>query len=268
MIRVTWNHRSHRRLGVGAALGVLILAALPIGLSGCGGGLAPVDSLRYGPTPPGHYRVRRGDTLSEIAEAKRVRMSSLVRWNGLGNPNNIYAGQLLRIDPSAGAATARRSGGGKPKGGSARRASAKPVKTVTTPSKPPGSLAAASGISWQWPVKGRLKQGFRPGDRTRQGIRIGAREGTPVKATAPGSVVYSGSGLKGYGNLIIVKHNSRYLSAYAFNRRLLVGEGDRVQRGQTLAEVGQAPNGQDLLHFEIRRDGSAVDPLQYLPRSR
>jgi lipoprotein NlpD len=84
---------------------------------------------------------------------------------------------------------------------------------------------------------------------------------------AGGSVVYSGSGLKGYGNLIIVKHNSRYLSAYAFNRRLLVREGDRVKRGQALAEVGQAPNGQQLLHFEIRRDGSAVDPLQYLPRS-
>jgi len=245
----------------------MMLALVPFGLSGCGGGLAPVDNLRYGPTPPGHYRVRSGDTLSEIAERKRVRMSSLTRWNGLSDPNQIYAGQLLRIEPPDGATPARRSAGGNPRRTASATAAAQPVKAVTTPSKPPGSLAAASGINWQWPVQGKVEQGFRPGDRTRQGVRISTREGTPVKAAASGSVVYSGSGLKGYGNLIIVKHNSRYLSAYAFNRRLLAREGDRVSRGQTLAESGRAPNGRNLLHFEIRRDGSAVDPLQYLPRS-
>ena len=266
----TRNCETRWHLGTGAAatlLTVLMLAALPFGLIGCGGGLAPVDNLRYGPTPPGHYRVRSGDTLSQIAERKRVRMSSLVSWNALGDPNQIVVGQLLRVEPPAGAAVARRSAGGRSRRAAGGTAAAQPVKTVTTPSKPAGSLAAASGINWQWPVQGKVAQGFRPGDRTRQGIRINAREGTPVRAAAAGSVVYSGSGLKGYGNLIIVKHNSRYLSAYAFNRRLLAREGDRVARGQTLAESGRAPNGRNLLHFEIRRDGSAVDPLQYLPRS-
>jgi lipoprotein NlpD len=267
-MRATRNCASPRCRGADAALlTLLMVTALTLCLSSCGGGLAPVDNLRYGPTPPGHYRVRNGDTLSEIAERKRVRMSSLVGWNGLSDPNQIYVGQLLRVEPPEGASKARRSAGGNAGRSPTRTASAQPVKTVTARSRPPGSLAAASGINWQWPVQGKVEQGFSPGDRTRQGIRISAREGTPVRAAAAGSVVYSGSGLKGYGNLIIVKHNGRYLSAYAFNRRLLAREGDRVARGQTLAESGHAPNGRNLLHFEIRRDGSAVDPLQYLPRS-
>jgi lipoprotein NlpD len=112
-----------------------------------------------------------------------------------------------------------------------------------------------------------VKQTFRKGDRTRQGIRIAGRLGQPVLAAEAGDVVYSGSGLKGYGNLIIVKHNDKYLSAYGFNRRLLVKEGERVNRGQRVAEVGQASSGAYLLHFEIRREGTAVDPLDYLPRS-
>ncbi len=131
-----------------------------------------------------------------------------------------------------------------------------------------GADAASSGINWQWPLKGPVKQGFRAGDRTRSGIRIGGSVGAPVGSAADGTVVYSGSGLKGYGNLIIVKHNSRYLSAYGYNRQLRVREGDRVKRGQRLAEVGQAANGDSLLHFEIRRDGVAVDPLRFLPASR
>jgi lipoprotein NlpD len=123
-------------------------------------------------------------------------------------------------------------------------------------------------LRWQWPLSGRVVHGFRAGDRTRQGVRIAGRAGQPVAAAEGGTVVYSGSGLKGYGNLIIVKHNSRYLSAYGYNRRLLASEGDRVKRGQQLAEAGQSADGQPLLHFEIRRDGVAVDPLVYLPASR
>ncbi|NCC27375.1 MAG: peptidase M23, partial [Gammaproteobacteria bacterium] len=126
--------------------------------------------------------------------------------------------------------------------------------------------AAASGVAWAWPLEGSLMQRFSVGDRTRQGIRIRGRAGEQVKAAGDGQVVYSGGGLKGYGNLIIIKHNDKYLSAYGFNRRLLVAEGDRVKRGQAVAEVGQAVDGGGyLLHFEIRRDGTAVDPLLYLP---
>jgi lipoprotein NlpD len=109
---------------------------------------------------------------------------------------------------------------------------------------------------------------FSRGDRTRQGIRIAGKPGEKVAAAEAGTVAYSGSGLKGYGNLIIVKHNNDYLSAYGFNRRLLVAEGARVKRGQSVAEVGQASGGEYLLHFEIRRDGTAVDPLDFLPASR
>jgi lipoprotein NlpD len=114
-------------------------------------------------------------------------------------------------------------------------------------------------------LKGKVVQRFRSGDRTRQGVRIAGGEGQQVCAAESGTVVYSGSGLKGYGNLIIVKHNDIYLSAYGFNRRLLVNEGAQVRRGQVVAEVGNAANGKYRLHFEIRKNGSAVDPLKYLP---
>ncbi len=256
-------------MGIERAARLGLLTAMTLWLAGCGSGwLAPVDSRDgYGPAPPGYYRVRRGDTLSEIAERRHLRLRTLAQWNRLGPPYPIYAGQLLRVAPPDGRDLAggdrRGAGGGKASSGRARA-----VKTVATQSKPPGSLGPASGVTWQWPIRGPVEQTFRPGDRTRQGIRIAAAEGAPVGAAAAGVVVYSGSGLKGYGNLIIVKHSSRYLSAYGFNRRLLVDEGDRVERGQHLAEVGQAANGEHLLHFEIRRDGSAVDPLQYLPRTR
>lgn len=123
----------------------------------------------------------------------------------------------------------------------------------------------ASGIDWRWPLEGALVQRFREGDRTHQGIRITASRGDAVHAASAGQVVYSGSGLKGYGNLIIIKHNDKYLSAYGFNRKLFVAEGERVKRGQVVAEVGQQADGVCLLHFEIRRNGVAVDPLLYLP---
>jgi lipoprotein NlpD len=248
-----------------ALVGVFLIA-LSAALGGCGGGrLAPVDSRDgYGPAPSGFYRIRRGDTLSEIAERRRLSMSQLAAWNDLSAPYDIYSGNLLRIEPPDG--STRRRMASRSAGASTTR---RPGRVVQTTARPPGAgaNAASSGIAWQWPLHGRVQQGFRSGDRTRQGIRIAADLGAPVGAAADGSVVYSGSGLKGYGNLIIVKHNNRYLSAYGFNRVLLVREGDKVKRGQRLAEVGQAANGESLLHFEIRRDGVAVDPLRFLPAS-
>jgi len=255
---------------------IFIVAIMLLG--GCGaGGLAPVDSRGgTGPAPPGYYRIRRGDTLSEIAERKRISTRKLVAWNRLSPPYTIYAGGLLRVKPSAGGVSARRGGASRraSRGVSRGKAShgrgaARPVKTSARKSAVvAGADARSSGIKWQWPVRGPIKQGFSPGDRTRSGIRIGASPGTLVASAADGTVVYSGSGLKGYGNLIIVKHNNSYLSAYGYNRQLLVREGDRVKRGQQLAEVGQAANGESLLHFEIRKDGVAVDPTRFLPASR
>lgn len=266
------SRRARRVIRVPLALGVLVASLL----AGCGSkGLAPVDE-RYAPAPPGFYRVRAGDTLSEIAERERIGMRKLAAWNELAPPYPIYAGQLLRMQapPGGGASDddARRASAARTPAEPAAKPPAqpatasKPAKTATTPAPRPGSSASASGLTWAWPVSGRLLQRYQPNDRTRQGIRIAAEVGTPVAAAADGEVVYSGrSGLAGYGNLIIVKHSPRYLSAYGFNRRVLVSEGTRVKRGQQLAEVGQSAAGQPMLHFEIRRDGATVDPLLFLP---
>ncbi|MCF7977335.1 MAG: peptidoglycan DD-metalloendopeptidase family protein [Chromatiaceae bacterium] len=264
-----------------AALLVALLVALVLG--GCaGGGLAPVDDRGYGPAPAGFYRIRSGDTLSEIAERRRISMRKLAAWNDLGPPYPLYAGQLLRIEPprggsksgSTGTVVARSSprASAKTTSKSSAKTRAKPsakTSAQVSASAKPGSSARASGVAWAWPVAGRVVQGYRSSDRTRQGIRIAAAAGTPVAAAGDGEVVYSGSsGLAGYGNLIIVKHSPRYLSAYGFNRRVLASEGASVKRGQQLAEVGQAADGQPMLHFEIRRDGATVDPLLFLPASR
>jgi lipoprotein NlpD len=251
-----WPPRTSLRL---AGLFALILAT---------GGLFGCSSV-----PDGYYKIREGDTLSEIAVKQRVSLSALARWNGISPPYTIYAGRLLRVEPPDGAPvviTGNRSRGSKSRasGGSGKTSRA-PAVTASRPSAPepvaPGSRRAASGVAWEWPLNGSLKQGFREGDRTRQGVRIACRAGEAVRATAPGSVVYSGSGLKGYGNLIILRHNDKYLSAYGFNRRLFAREGDSIKRGQTVAECGQGPGGSHLLHFEVRRDGVAVDPVLYLP---
>jgi lipoprotein NlpD len=259
--------------------GWALVALLSAALFGCaGGGLAPVDDRGAGPAPPGFYRIRAGDTLSEIAERKRISMRKLAAWNDLGPPYPLYTGRLLRIEPPpAGQSGSRTRRSSQPRSGNqvaASRAPSKPRSSsdrgaVASAATKPGSAASSSGVSWSWPVAGPVVQGYRSNDRTRQGVRIAAAEGTPVAAAADGEVVYSGSsGLAGYGNLIIVKHNARYLSAYGFNRRVLAAEGASVKRGQPVAEVGQAADGQPMLHFEIRRDGAAVDPLLFLPASR
>lgn len=258
--RVSEPRQARRgRIGLFAlALGYTLL------LIGCASkGPAPIDGWDWkGPVPPGYYLVQSGDTLGGIAEQRGLSTRELIRWNRLKPPYVIYAGKLLRVAPA-------------PRGGAFAARVAEPVATEqkdpaqTTPRAgprvAPGSPVSRSGLTWVWPLDGTVHQGFRTGDRTRQGLRIGCRRGEPVRAAAGGQVVYAGSGLKGYGNLIIVKHNEKYLSAYGFNRRLLVVEGDGVKRGQAVAECGQGVGGAHLMHFEIRRDGVAIDPIQLLP---
>lgn len=253
-----------------------MLLILMCALSGCAG-LGGQDAL--GPAPRGYYRIKSGDTLSEIAHRRRLPMRKLAAWNQLEPPYSIYAGDLLRVRPppapmrtatvappaSTAPMVTRQSARTQP----AQQTGARSTATGSLlPPAEPGDAVAASGLRWQWPVTGPLHQTYAAGDRTRSGVRIGVAPGTPVGAAAAGTVVYSGSGLTGYGNLIIVQHDPRYLSAYAYNRRLLVNEGEQVRRGQVIAETGAAVDGQALLHFEIRRDGSPVDPLRYLPASR
>jgi lipoprotein NlpD len=250
---------------LGIVYGVLLITAgATLLLAGCASrGPAPVDGWDWkGPVPRGYYLVRSGDTLSEIAEKRRISTRKLIRWNKLKPPYVIYAGKLLRIAPpdrgkTSATVVATRKSAPQPH---RSVSSAQPQRQVT-----PGSRASGSGLAWAWPLNGTVRQDFRAGDRTHQGLRIACRPGDAVRAAAAGQVAYAGSGLKAYGNLIIVKHNEKYLSAYGFNRTLLVAEGNHVSQGQALAECGQGAEGVYQLHFEIRRDGAAVDPVPYLP---
>lgn len=259
---------------------LLLLIGVIVGLlTGCAGSvLAPVESRDgHGPAPAGYYRISRGDTLMAISRRTGHSVATLASWNDLSPPYRIYAGKLLRVTPprgSAGRRTPARGDGARrtasaSAGKGAQGAQDSPARSSGAPASPVRSssgTASASGLTWQWPVQGQVEQTYRAGDRTRQGIRIATSAGAKIHAAAKGTVVYSGSGLKGYGNLIIVKHNDHFLSVYGFNRQLLAKQGDRVGAGQVIAEAGQVPGGKYLLHFEIRRDGATVDPLGYLPK--
>jgi lipoprotein NlpD len=142
------------------------------------------------------------------------------------------------------------------------------VKSAAVAKSKGGKSAQRSRLGWRWPTKGQVVQEFARGDPLRKGVKVGGRIGQPVLAAEAGKVVYAGSGLIGYGRLIIIKHNKNYLSAYGHNRKLLVREGDTVSRGQQVAEVGKNGSGRAMLHFEIRRNGAPVDPLKLLPRRR
>ncbi|MBX3725219.1 MAG: peptidoglycan DD-metalloendopeptidase family protein [Xanthomonadales bacterium] len=146
------------------------------------------------------------------------------------------------------------------------RASVGPPPAEATQAPVPGASANVAGIRWRWPTQGEVIKRFSDGDLARQGIHIAGRSGQAVVAAADGEVVYSGSGLRGYGELIIIKHSAEFLSAYGHNRVRLVNEGQRVQAGQPIAEMGRTGADRDKLHFEIRRNGRPVDPQQFLPR--
>jgi len=205
--------------------------------------------------------VRQGDTLYAIARRTNVSPLDLASWNGLSSPNTIYPGQVLRLYPSSGAAPAR------PVAGTA--ASGTGNTTVPArPSAPPPVTATPinSGFAWRWPTDGVVVGNYVAGETTKQGMDIGGANGQPVRAAADGVVVYSGAGLVGYGELIIIKHNEQWLSAYGHNRKRLVNEGQNVKAGQQIAEMGRSGATRDMLHFEIRYNGKPVDPALYLPK--
>lgn len=181
---------------------------------------------------------------------------TLARWNGIEPPYRIYPGQTIHLDGRAPPAVETDRKDGSPQVSTAReqpsRATRKPLPTA------PGDPV------WQWPVDGEVSRAY-SGRHARRGIDIAGASGDDVRAAAPGRVVYSGAGLKGYGNLVIIKHDERYLSAYGFNRRLHVAQGDSVDAGQHIADVGHGPENRPLLYFEIRRDGEPVDPQRLLP---
>ena len=226
---------------------------------------------------PGYYTVKPGDALIRIALENGQSWRDLARWNGLDNPNLLEVGQVLRVVPP---------------GVDAAAVSTKPITTAKVESKPldgkagaasaPASGASASpaasapaspavvaargdddDISWGWPASGGVTAGF---DEVRnKGLAFGGKAGDAVLAAADGRVMYAGAGLRGYGNMIIIKHSNNYLTAYAHNQALLVKEDQVVRKGQKIAEMGNTDADRVKLHFEIRRQGKPVDPTRYLP---
>ena len=202
------------------------------------------------PKPGVVVTVQRGQNLYRIATDNGITLRDLAAWNGIRSPYTIHPGQRLRLYPGGGNTTVRNP----------------PPRKPAPTNKPPVAVPAPTSFSWRWPVDGPLLGTFLAGEPTRQGIDIGGREGEPVRSAADGVVVYSGSGLVGYGELIIVKHDEQWLSAYGHNRKRLVDEGQAVKAGQQIAELGHSGAARDMLHFEIRFNGKPVDPLRYLPK--
>jgi lipoprotein YgeR len=223
--------------------------------------LAVLAACGSAPVGPGFYRVERGDTLSKIARSNRQSVQSIVRWNNLSNPDSIEVGRVLRIAPPGGSApvTAATVSGG------ARSSSRGSAAAAPAPRSAPDDVspAPATSISLIWPVNGTVIRRF-DGSNSK-GIDIAASAGTPVVAAAAGTVVYAGNGLRGYGNLLILKHNADYLTAYAHNRVLLVKEGQSVTQGEKIAEMGDSDTDRAMLHFELRYQGRSIDPSRALP---
>ena len=236
---------------------------------------------------PGYYTVKPGDTLIRVGLDTGQNWRDIVRWNAIENPNQIEVGQVLRVAPpvaspvTGAAATAAVS---KPVASSnatsspvppaQNQAQAQPASLTGNAAKPataaaavaPTAVAASGGeeeIAWIWPANGSVVAGF--DEVKNKGLDIGGAAGEPVMASADGRVVYVGAGLRGYGNLIILKHNNTYLTAYAHNQTLLVKEDQSVRKGQKIAEMGSSDADRVKLHFEVRRQGKPVDPAKYLP---
>jgi lipoprotein NlpD len=234
---------------------------------------------------PGYYTVRPGDTLVRIALESGQNWRDVARWNNLDNPNVLEVGQVLRVAPPVNTVAAAPAPAPAPVAPAAATAlppasaaSSTPRGTATaaapTPAPTPAPAPAPApqpsagpddDIAWAWPTQGAgtVLAGF--DEQKNKGLDLAGRAGDPVFAAADGRVVYAGAGLRGYGNLIILKHNNTYLTAYAHNQSLLVKEDQSVRKGQKIAEMGSTDTDRVKLHFEIRRQGKPVDPARYLP---
>jgi len=242
-------------MGTLKALGLRgwLLGAAAVLAAGCG-----QQALTW--EEPDSYRVRQGDTLYSIAWRNGLDWRDVARWNHLPDGTLIYPGQVLKLSAPTGtsAVSAPSRPGPSPSSGTSPGSAARP------PIARPTAVAVTGG--WEWPARGKVLAGFGTPGSAGKGLDIGGRSGDPVRAAADGKVVYAGSGLIGYGKLIIVKHNDTFLSAYGHNRTILVREGVLVKAGQKIAEMGEGPGKKPLLHFEIRLDGEPVDPIRYLPK--
>ena len=199
------------------------------------------------------HTVRKGDTLYSIAWQYGYDVRTIAAWNGMRKPYTIYPGQHLTVRPY-------KSKSSNEKHVTKKSGASKPEQRVES------RHSNTKKISWKWPTQGKVISRFASGDPGRQGIDITGRKGQPVKAAAKGRVVYSGSGLRGYGKLVIIKHDETYFSAYAHNNKVHVKEDDIVKSGQRIADMGNSGAERVMLHFEIRRNGKPSNPLKYLPK--
>ena len=218
------------------AVALVLIACL---LAACG---AP--NVGYDPNT---HIVRPGETLFSIAWRYGKDPTAVARWNNIGDGSLIHPGDVIYLAPGLAPAKSQRTGSSRPA----------PKSLPKVPTQPPPP--------WSWPTSGRVSVEFGGKPGTGTGILIDGKSGQPITAAASGRVVYAGSGLIGYGQLIIVKHNDTYLSAYGYNASLLVKEGATIKKGQRIATMGEGPERKARLHFEIRRNGKPVDPRPYLP---
>jgi len=288
--------KEYRMFGLSARLSLVFVVVVSGVLAGCGSrtlNRAPVEdrSARMGQpasvamdpaTPavqqlpgfenagkPGYYTVKPGDTLIRIGLEHGQVAKDIARWSNLENPNRIEVGQVLRVAPPVAAINAANGVVAKPvTSGTATPATGATASAASAPSSAPASspapaAAADDNIDWIWPTNGAVLAGF--DEVKNKGLDIGGVAGDPVVAAADGRVVYVGAGLRGYGNLIILKHNNTFLTAYAHNKTLLIKEDQSVRKGQKIAEMGNSDADRVKLHFEVRRQGKPVDPAKYLP---
>ncbi len=208
---------------------------------------------------PGYYTVQRGDTLMRIGLDHGQSWRDLVRWNNLSKPDVIEVGQVLRVAPPGAAVDAPGVVVRPVTMGADNSSAVSPAKPA--PAQP--SAVNDEGLGFIWPSNGSLISGF--DESKNKGLDIAGKAGDPVMASADGQVVYAGAGLRGYGNLIILKHNNTFLTAYAHNQKLLVKEDQKVRKGEKIAEMGSTDADRVKLHFEVRRQGKPVDPAKFLP---
>jgi len=252
----------------GAAPAAPASAAVPAATAtGDGASVRPLPGAENA-GKPGYYTVKPGDTLIRVGLDNGQNWRDIARWNAIENPNLIEVGQVLRVAPPAPDANVASTRPVAPAG----RVETRPLDAARPPtaaasaaaSAPPGTVRDAEDEpAWIWPAAGPVTTPF--DDNKSKGLAIAGKAGDPVLAAADGRVVYAGAGLRGYGNLVIVKHNATYLTAYAHNQTLLVKEDQAVRRGQKIAEMGASDAERVQLHFEIRRLGKPVDPARLLP---
>ncbi len=261
----------------------VVIILLTLVVSGCGGGsYAPVSDRSLGSrsTAPStasvkkpvassrlYYRVRKGDTLYSIAFRYGKNFSALARANGIGSGYRIYPGQRIKLVEAPLAVSTPVNRSSRVATSSQKAAATQSAAKRNSVSKSTVKLPAGK-VVWGWPAQGRVIQTYRSKGKLNKGVNISAKLGDSVSSAASGQVVYAGSGLLGYGNLIIINHNQQFLSAYAHNSKIFVKEHDKVKRGEKIAEAGNSGTTRTMLHFEIRKDGKPVNPLTYLPKRK